>query len=184
MRYLSERIGKEIRMSTHPFVSETVGSGFKVCCDVVHFETEKRLQFVDLTELVRERVRRSEVAHGLVNIHTKHTTTALVVNENEPLLLQDFEDLVERWAPRNATYRHNDLLARQFQIPPGERPNGHSHARALLLGMSVSLNITERKIHLGEFQRIFLVELDGVRRRSVSVLVLGLTDEPRENVEP
>ena len=168
-------------MAINLFVSETVGSTFKVCSDVVHFETEERLQFVDLTELVRERVRRSGVAYGLVNVHTKHTTTALVVNENEPLLLMDFKDLVEKWAPRDATYRHNDLQAREFQVPPGERPNGHAHARALLLGMAVSLNITEGAIHLGEFQKIFLVELDGTRRRSVSILVLGLTAEPDEN---
>ena len=163
-------------MSIDLFVSETVGSTFKVCNDLVHLQTAERFQFIDLTELVKERVRRSGVTHGLVNVHTKHTTTALLVNENEPLLLEDFQELLERWAPQGRTYRHNDLQAR-LEVPPGERPNGHSHARALLLGMSVSLNITEGEIHLGEFQNIFLVELDGVRRRSVSILVLGLGGE-------
>ena len=86
-------------------------------------------------------------------------------------------------APRSAPYRHNDLQARRFQVPPDERPNGHSHARALLLGMSVGLNITDGEIHLGEFQRIFLVELDGVRKRSVSILVLGLAVESGEDRE-
>ena len=170
-------------MALNLFVNETVGSTFKLCSDVVQLMTKERLQFIDLTELVRERVRRSEVAHGLVNVHTKHTTTGLVVNENEPLLLSDFKDFVERWAPRSAPYRHNDLQARRFQVPPDERPNGHSHARALLLGMSVGLNITDGEIHLGEFQRIFLVELDGVRKRSVSILVLGLAVEPGEDRE-
>ena len=86
-------------MALNLFVNETVGSTFKVCSDVVQLMTKERLQFIDLTELVRERVRRSEVAHGLVNVHTKHTTTGLVVNENEPLLLSDFKDFVERWHP-------------------------------------------------------------------------------------
>jgi secondary thiamine-phosphate synthase enzyme len=161
-------------MSIQPFVSEAVGSTFKVASDVVQLMTKERMQFIDLTELVRERVRRSGIVHGLVSLHTKHTTTALVINENEPLLISDFKDLVERWAPRSAPYRHNDLQARRFEVPLDERPNGHSHARALLLGMSASLNISNGQIHLGEFQRIFLVELDGVRRRSVSILVLGL----------
>ena len=158
-------------------VQETVGSMFKVCSDVVHLRTKERLQFIDLTELVKERVRRSGITHGLVNVHTKHTTTGLMVNENEPLLLSDFAELVERWAPRSAPYRHNDLQARRFEVPLGERPNGDAHARALLLGMSTSLNITDGQIQLGEFQRIFLVELDGVRRRSVSILVLGMAAE-------
>lgn len=169
-------------MAINLFEKETVGSTFKACSDLVHLRTEERLQFIDLTELVRERVRRSGVVHGLVNVHTKHTTTALVVNENEPLLLSDFRDLVERWAPRSAPYRHNDLHARRCQVPLGERPNGDSHARALLLGMSVSLNITDGQIHLGEFQRVFLVELDGVRSRSVSILVLGMADEPEREL--
>ncbi len=129
-------------MSIDLFVSETVGSTFKVCNDLVHLNTEERCQFIDLTELVRERVRRSGVTYGFVNVHTKHTTTALLVNENEPLLLEDFQELMERWAPQGRPYRHNHLEAR-LEAPPGERPNGHSHARALLLGMSVSLNITE-----------------------------------------
>jgi secondary thiamine-phosphate synthase enzyme len=180
--YLFEslNLGKEKSMAINLFASETVGSTFKVCSDVVHFETKERLQFVDLTELVKERVRRAGVGYGLVNVHTKHTTAALVVNENEPLLIEDFKELVERWAPRDACYRHNDLEARRFQVPSEERPNGHSHARALVLGMSVSLNITEGQIHLGEFQRIFLVELDGVRKRTVSILLLGLGDEAAE----
>jgi len=167
-------------MAINLFVNETVGTTFKVCSDIVQFRTEARMQFIDLTELVKERVRRSGVAHGLVNVHTKHTTTALVVNENEPLLLSDFKDLVERWAPRSAPYRHNDLQARQFQGVLDERPNGHSHARALLLGMSASLNITDGRMNLGEFQRIFLVELDGLRTRSVSILIMGLAAETEE----
>lgn len=162
------------------FASESVGSTLKVCSDLVHLRTEQRLQFIDLTELVTERVRRSGVSHGLVNVHAKHTTTALVVNENEPLLLSDFEELVERWAPRSAPYRHNDLRARRLQVPCDERPNGDAHARALLLGMSASLNITHGEIQLGEFQRIFLVELDGIRKRSVSILVLGMVAASEE----
>ena len=166
-------------MSIDLFVSESVGSTFKVCSDLVHLRTKGRFPFIDLTELVKERVRRSGVTHGLVNVHTKHTTTGLFVNENEPMLLEDFEELLEGWAPRSRTYRHNRLHARP-DAPPGERPNGHSHARAMLLGMSVSLNITEGELHLGKFQNIFLVELDGARSRSVSILVLGLSGDPEE----
>ncbi len=148
---------------------------FKVWSDVVRIRTEEHLQFIDLTELVQQRVRRSGLAHGLVNIQTRHTTTAIVVNENEPLLIQDIKDLLARWAPMEAGYRHDSLEERTVNRVPDERANGHSHARALVLGTSESLSVIDGEIHIGRWQRIFLVELDGARPREISVTVMGLT---------
>jgi secondary thiamine-phosphate synthase enzyme len=155
------------------FVTVQEGTAVRVCRDFVRLRTEKRLQFVDLTELVEERVRRSGVCEGLVTVQSRHTTAAVLVNENEPLLLQDFEDLLRRWAPADARYRHNDLEARAG-APADERPNGHAHARALLLGASVCLNVAEGRLDLGEWQSVFLVELDGPRDRTLSLQVLGM----------
>jgi secondary thiamine-phosphate synthase enzyme len=154
------------------FVRTQEGAAIRACRDLVHIRTEKPLQFIELTELVAERVRRSGVSEGMVTVQTRHTTTAIVVNENEPGLLDDFRDLLECWAPAGRLYRHNDLAARE--APPDEKPNGHGHARALLLGVSVCLNIGEGRIDLGPWQSVFLVELDGPRRRTVSVQVLGV----------
>jgi secondary thiamine-phosphate synthase enzyme len=155
------------------FVRVQEGAAVRVCRDLVHLRTEKPLQFVDLTALVCERVRRSRVSDGMVVVQSRHTTAAVVVNENEPMLLQDLEELLERWAPAGGRYRHNDLAAREAP-PAGEKPNGHAHARALLLGTSVSLNVADGRLDLGEWQSVFLVELDGPRRRTVSVQVLGV----------
>ena len=160
-------------MAVNLLVSKRESTTFIACNDIVNLRTEERLQFVDLTDLVTERVRRAGISHGLVNIQTHHTTTAIVVNEAEPLLLEDIKDLLERWAPRNGRYRHNDLEARFPPPPPEERQNGHSHARAIFLGASESLNIVDGKLLLGQWQRIFLVELDGARTRTVSIVVLG-----------
>lgn len=161
-------------MAFAQFDSETTHADFKVCHDRVQLRTQKRLQFIDLSELVRERVRRSGVSHGMVNVHTKHTTTAVVLNENEHGLLRDFEDRLESWAPKEAAYRHNDLEARRFQlVASGERPNGDAHARALLLGASETLNVLDGCVDFGEWQRLFLVELDGPRQRTISILILG-----------
>jgi secondary thiamine-phosphate synthase enzyme len=156
------------------FVSTQEGAAVRVCRDLVHIRTEKPLQFVDVTELVAERVRRSGVGEGMVTVQSRHTTAAIVVNENEPLLLEDFEDLLEGWAPAGRPYRHNDLAARE-EPAPDEKPNGHAHARTLLLGVSVCLNIADGQIDLGRWQSVFLVELDGPRKRTVSVQVLGVT---------
>lgn len=160
-------------MGASLFVSVQEGAAFRACRDLVRLRTERRLQFVDLTELVEERVRRSGVHEGLVTVQSRHTTAAVLVNENEPLLLQDFQDLLERWAPADASYRHDDLEAREG-APADERRNGHAHARALLLGASVSLNVAEGRLELGEWQSVFLVELDGPRNRALSVQVLGV----------
>ncbi len=146
--------------------------GLIVGSEPITLRSRRRLEFIDITEEVGEAVRRCGVGRGLVHVQSRHTTTGIVVNENEPLLLEDFRRLLEDWAPRRAAYRHNDLDARE-SVPPGERPNADAHARALLLGHSETLEVAEGRLSLGRWQRVFLVELDGPRLRTVSVLVLG-----------
>lgn len=163
-------------MGASLFVSVREGAAVRVCRDLVRLRTERSLQFVDLTELVEERVRRSGVREGMATVQSRHTTAAVLVNENEPLLLHDFEDALRRWAPADARYRHNDLKARAG-APLDERPNGHAHARALLLGASVCLSVAEGRLDLGPWQSVFLVELDGPRDRTLSVQVLGVSAE-------
>jgi len=166
-------------MAASLFVSEQGATVLRACRDLVRIRTRTPAQFIDLTELVAERVRRAGVAEGIVTVQSRHTTSSIVVNENEPRLLEDLQDLLERWAPRRARWRHNDLEARGPATPPGEAPNGHAHAQALLLGTSVSLVVAEGRLDLGTWQRIFLVELDGPRPRTVSVQVLGVGSGPR-----
>jgi secondary thiamine-phosphate synthase enzyme len=135
--------------------------------------TDRPTVFIDLTEQVEALVKEAGIEAGVVNIQTLHTTTAIVVNEHEPLLLSDFIALIERAAPLPFSYRHDDVRARTVNLTPGERPNGHAHCRALLLCPSASLNIADGRLQLGRWQRIFLAELDGPRRREVSVMVMG-----------
>ena len=139
----------------------------------IRVATERAMEFIDLTARIEALAAEAGIEAGLVNIQTLHTTTAIVVNEHEPLLLADFESLLARSAPRDANYRHDDMDVRTVNLAPGERPNGHAHCRALLLGPSASLNLADGRLQLGCWQRVFLVELDGPRVREVSVLVLG-----------
>ena len=107
-------------MAVSLFVTEIETETLKVATDLVDLRSEAPLQFIDITELVRERVRRSGVSDGFVNIQTRHTTAAVIINENEPLLLKDLEQILEAWAPKTHPYRHNDLDARHQPIPEGE----------------------------------------------------------------
>ena len=139
----------------------------------IRVATTHAVEFIDLTARIEALAGEAGIQAGLVNIQSLHTTTAIVVNEHEPLLLADFDALLARAAPRDVPYRHDDMDARTVNLAPDERSNGHAHCHALLLGSSASLNFAQGRLQLGCWQRVFLVELDGPRVREVSVLVLG-----------
>ena len=141
--------------------------------DRIRIATEHPTEFIDLTDRLEALVADAGVETGLVNIQSLHTTTAIVINEHEPLLLADFGTLLERTVPTGAFYRHDDASVRTINVFPGERRNGHAHCRALLMAASASVNVAEGRLQLGRWQRVFLVELDGPRTRDVSILVIG-----------
>ncbi len=94
------------------------------------------------------------------------------VNENEPLLHRDFENLLERLAPTGAGYEHDDF-ARRFDVPLGEPVNGHAHCRQLLLTAFATLLVEDGQLVLGRWQSVFAVELDGPRHRQLAVQLDG-----------
>jgi secondary thiamine-phosphate synthase enzyme len=98
-----------------------------------------------------------------------------MVNEHEPGLLDDLARLLDRLAPREAHYAHDDLGVRTVNLVPGERINGHAHCQALLLRASESLTVAHGALCLGRWQRLFLVELDGPQTREVSVVTMGVS---------
>ena len=141
----------------------------------IHVTTSRPTEFIDLTDRLQSFVSEAGLRTGVVNIQTLHTTTAIVVNEHEPLLLGDFQALLEATAPQDAGYRHDDPAVRTVNLTDAERANGHSHCRALLLPTSAGLNVSRGQLVLGRWQRVFFVELDGPRQRDVSLFVFGET---------
>jgi secondary thiamine-phosphate synthase enzyme len=140
---------------------------------VVSIETRRPLEFVDLTATLARVVEGMGLHEGLVTVHTRHTTTGLLINEHEPLLLQDLESLFERIAPASADYAHDDLTRRTVNLTPRERRNGHAHCRAALLRTSEHVPVAGGALSLGRWQRVFLVDFDGGQRREVSVTLMG-----------
>jgi secondary thiamine-phosphate synthase enzyme len=139
----------------------------------IRIRTTHPTEFVDLTERLAALVAATPLRCGVVNVQTLHTTTAIVVNEHEPLLLTDFAAVLDSAAPRDVRYRHDDPAVRTVNVTPDERVNGHAHCRALFLGASACLNVVDGRLRLGRWQRIFLAELDGPREREVSVVIFG-----------
>lgn len=129
--------------------------------------------FVDVTDQVADVLRRSQVTQGWTSVFSKHTTAAVVLNENEPLLLQDMSAMLERLAAAGASYQHNDLSRRTGEMDPDECANGHAHCQHLLIGASENIPVGEGRLDLGRWQRIFLLELDRPRDRQLVVQVFG-----------
>jgi secondary thiamine-phosphate synthase enzyme len=142
----------------------------------LRLRTSNRTEFVDITELLRDEVRRSGLRAGRIHLQSLHTTVGLAVNENEPLLLRDFASLLERLAPSDAGYLHDDF-ARRFDIALDEPVNGHAHCRQLLLTGFTTVLVEDGELVLGRWQSVFAVELDGPRQRELAVQLDGQFSE-------
>ena len=134
--------------------------------------TRETLEFVDLTPAVTSLVETLGVRDGVLTVQTRHTTTGLLINEHEPLLLEDLRAMFERLVPAAASYAHDDFAVRTVNLGPTERTNGHAHCRAALLRTSESIPIVDGQLTLGRWQRVFLVEFDGGQRREVSIAIV------------
>ena len=137
-------------------------------------ETREPIQFVDITDDVQDAVRASGVRNGIVTVVSRHTTCAVRIQEAEPLLLEDLLGFLRRLAHQNVHYQHNDFRIRTHHMHDDESPNGHSHCLQFLLGTSETVPVVDGELALGEWQRVFLVELDGPRpKREVLIQTVG-----------
>lgn len=137
----------------------------------VQIETQAGAHLHDLTPQIRDALAESGIRNGVVIVTSRHTTTAITINENESRLLDDARRFFEKLAPVGDHYGHDDIHLRD--CPPDEPKNAHAHLLAMLLGSSESLPIVEGELSLGQWQSVMLVELDGPRRRYVNVQVMG-----------
>ena len=141
----------------------------------LNVRTNTAPEFIDITDRVEQTVKDSEIYNGFVLVYSKHTTAAIKIQENEPLLLEDMARLLENFAPQNGSYRRNDFDVRTVHMHEDECPNGHSHCQHLVLSTSETLPLINGSMPLGQFQRIFLVELDNQKsEREVLVQILGV----------
>lgn len=145
----------------------------KVLNKTIEFQTKGEFDFIDITNRVKKFVKESQIKNGFLNIQTLHTTAAIIVNEKEPLLLEDIKRHLENLSPKTLKYNHDDFGRRTINICPDECINGHSHCKAILLPVNVILNLIGGKIQLGQWQKILLVELDKARKRKFQIQILG-----------
>ncbi len=125
-------------------------------------KTTSRTELIDITDRVRALVKESGVKDGICIISTRHTTSGIIINENERGLRTDILDMLESLVPENKNYAHNQI-----------DNNADAHLRAVLLGTSAVVPVEDGHLVLGTWQSIFFVELDGPRTRSVNVKIMG-----------
>jgi secondary thiamine-phosphate synthase enzyme len=144
-----------------------------VTCEALEIETTGAPEFHDITDDVCAVVADSGVQFGQVTVFSSHTTAAVRINENEPLLLRDMARTLRQAAPPNAYYEHNDFSRRTVNMNEDECANGHAHCQHLLLASSETIPVMNGRPALGTYQRVFLIELDHPRVRQVLVTVVG-----------
>ena len=130
-------------------------------------------EFIDITDWVARCVAQSQISDGFAVVYSKHTTAAVKINENEPLLLDDMAGFLEKIFPRDHSYQHNDFEIRTVNMNENESPNGHAHLQHLLLGTSETVPVMDGQMQFGTYQSIFFIELDHPRLREVLVQIVG-----------
>ncbi|UTB33012.1 MAG: secondary thiamine-phosphate synthase enzyme YjbQ [Methanobacterium sp. ERen5] len=128
---------------------------------VFEVKTSDRLEIVDISSEINSIVAGSGVKTGLVNLFSQHSTSGIVINENESGLVEDFKNLLKKIVQDEAGYKHDRI-----------DNNADSHLRSLLLGNSVNVPVENGRMELGTWQSIFFIELDGPRTRNITVTVL------------
>lgn len=145
----------------------------KIQNKTIELNTKEIFDFIDITDEIRNLIKESRIENGLVNVQVLHTTAAVVINENEPLLLGDFKKNLEATASQALSYQHDNFTIRTVNLRADEFINGHSHCKALHLSTSAVLNIIGGELQLGQWQRVFIAELDRPRCRKFQIQVLG-----------
>jgi secondary thiamine-phosphate synthase enzyme len=139
---------------------------------LVELETEPGIGIYNITPQIRALLKSSLIQQGQALIFSRHTTTALAINEDEERLLADIKVYLRKLAPESAKYLHNDLHLRP-NIPEDEPMNSHAHLMAITLSSSEVIPILDGDLALGTYQSVLLFELDGPRHRTVFCQISG-----------
>ena len=123
-------------------------------------DTSKNFEIIDITSKINELI---DVEEGIISIFSRHSTSAIVVNENESGLLRDLEFTLDNLITDKYSYGHDRI-----------DNNARSHLKSFLLSSSECLPIKNGRLDLGTWQSVFFIELDGPRHgRTISLTIIG-----------
>jgi secondary thiamine-phosphate synthase enzyme len=139
--------------------------------EILEIQTEPGICIRNITPQIVKILEATAFKTGQVLVFSRHTTTALAINENEERLLEDVKRYLGKLAPESEKYLHNDLHLRD--VPPDEPMNAHSHLMAMTLSTSEVIPVVDGQLALGTWQSVLFFELDGSRKRTVFVQITG-----------
>ena len=160
-----------VKVLEQPTVETATGT-WRVVGTLTKVQTGAREELYNLTQLIRDFVRSSGVKAGMVVISSLHTTSAIFINEWQDALVHDVKAYLSNAISKDSYYRHNDPAHSDC-----DRHNADSHLRSLLLGMSLTLQIADGEVVLGEWQSVIMAEFDGPRERSIRLQAMGIASE-------
>ena len=136
----------------------------KVFSKVLTYSTRKKFEVVCITHDVDKVVAESGILNGFVLVYVPHATAAVIVNEFEPRIAEDYITWLKRFFPPGSGWRHDEI-----------DDNAHAHLASAVIGTSRVFPLIDGRLVRGTWQEILLVELDGPRSaRRVVVEVLGI----------
>jgi len=128
------------------------------------FNTESRVELINITKRVQDIVENSGVEEGLCLVNAMHITASVFINDAESGLHQDYREWLEELAPHEpiSQYAHNTF-----------EDNADAHLKRQIMGREVVVAITEGELDFGPWEQIFYGEFDGKREKKVLVKVIG-----------
>ncbi len=138
----------------------------------IKIKTTTGINLHNITPQIQDLITATPIKNGQALIFSRHTTTALAINEYEERLLTDIQVYLRKLAPESDRYLHNDLHLRP-NIPPDEPMNAHSHLMAMTMSTSEVIPIIDGKLALGTYQSVLFFELDGARNRTIFCQISG-----------
>ncbi len=133
--------------------------------ETISISTEGFCDIIDITPQVLSIIKRQAIANGLITLFCPGSTASITTIEYEPGVLQDLKDALEKIAPSDIPYQHDQRWG---------DGNGFSHVRAALMKPSLSIPLVNGKITLGTWQQIVFIDFDNrERHREIIVQIIG-----------
>lgn len=131
--------------------------------EYLEFDTERRIEFINITPDVERVLKASGVKEGLVLVNAMHITASVYINDAEQGLIEDYQRWLGKLVPMDERYRHNET---------GE-DNAYAHLMRTIMGREAVVAVTDGQLDLGPWEQIFYAEFDGKRKKRVMVKVIG-----------
>jgi len=135
----------------------------KFLTEYMTFNTKKRREFINITRDIDKALQKSGIKEGMILDSAMHITSGVFVNDAEPGLHKDIEEWLLKLIPEGHDYYHH----RTGEV------NGDAHLRNILIGHQITIPVTDGKLDLGQWQKVFYAEFDGQRSKRLVIKVMG-----------